>query len=1068
MPVSTEKFEELVDLFKTAFPDWAGFSDAEFREAELEYKRKASSLAREQLGRDELTKLISNAQWDQIMDSIEHVGKATNLLWTNVPTSGDLGILYVEELDKPRFCQEFFDLVHGAGTSVERLDAFLGFVAEAVLPSKWTFPTYFLFLLHPETEFFVKPSVTQWLLRDYAADHLGKPSGKAYSKVLEIAQSLREHLSSYEPQDMIDVQSFVWQCWNSHETVTVSPKRKAEFAELFQEFIEAYVQSETGEWHAEMYPLGRSEARAGYEQLRQTSEEPALTDLTLLKLLPYADTPANRERGAWISHAPAFAGDIHTKFENAGWAKPAAWPEIASAIRDLVYGGIEEPGALPELCDAFAESGYSTGLQAGTISPILNALDPERFVIVNSKVVSVLNFLTGSSLKTTLASYPKTNEIALDVVDSLKDELQRADLPDLALSDTFDMFCHWMVAVKHFDFREIQYWKIAPGENAHLWDQWLEGGYASIGWDDLGDISGLTRAEFDAIRDRLVEEYEDWHKNGANQVWRFAKHIHEGDQIVANQGKSKVLAVGTVVGDYYFVPNAEHGHRLPVEWSDLIPRVVDEPSWLNTLKKLDREKFEAIIGSAAPPPPPPSDLDPPLAEAFRTQAQAVEAFAILHDVCITLGIEGPDDERITITIPETGEGVLRLNYLTCLVIGYEKRRHGGVQLVLALDAGEDTGSASQRAETAFDQIGEDASDVHLYDVSLDDFKAMGSTQWPAFRGSVAYFRRRFANWSKSPLRDRGHNASACQAIFDTEMRRRVVAGQVRLEPRDPDGPGGLNPIYPLEQCAEETGFDLETLERWISAINRKKQAIIYGPPGTGKTFMAELVARHLVGGTQGIVELVQFHPAYAYEDFIQGIRPRTTSDGQLEYPMVAGRFLEFCRRARAQDALSVLIIDEINRADLSRVFGELMYLLEYRDHQVPLAGGGMFSIPDKVRIIGTMNTADRSIALVDHALRRRFAFLGLYPDYRLLEEFLRERDFNPEGLIGVLREVNAQIGDPHYAVGITFFLDEDLYDSVEDIWRMEIYPYLEEQFFDNPNTLERFQWDRVAKRIRGE
>jgi len=127
--------------------------------------------------------------------------------------------------------------------------------------------------------------------------------------------------------------------------------------------------------------------------------------------------------------------------------------------------------------------------------------------------------------------------------------------------------------------------------------------------------------------------------------------------------------------------------------------------------------------------------------------------------------------------------------------------------------------------------------------------------------------------------------------------------------------------------AEETGFPIKELERWVAAVERKGQAIFYGPPGTGKTFAAEHIARHLIGGGDGFYDIVQFHPAYAYEDFVQGIRPKAREDGQLDYPIVPGRFIEVCKRARRCKDRCVLIIDEINRANLARVFGELMYFL---------------------------------------------------------------------------------------------------------------------------------------------
>lgn len=278
-----------------------------------------------------------------------------------------------------------------------------------------------------------------------------------------------------------------------------------------------------------------------------------------------------------------------------------------------------------------------------------------------------------------------------------------------------------------------------------------------------------------------------------------------------------------------------------------------------------------------------------------------------------------------------------------------------------------------------------------------------------------------------------------------------------------------HPVRELEEISGEFGFDLPLLKRWIRAIHRKGQAVLYGPPGTGKTFVAEQLAKHLIGGGRGWVDLVQFHPAYAYEDFIQGIRPQT-EQGQVTYQLASGRFLEFCDTSRQTSDPCVLIIDEINRANLSRVFGELMYLLENRDKRIPLAGGRSFEIPSNVFIIGTMNTADRSIALVDHALRRRFAFLALPPNLGILGHFheSRETGFDPTGLIQQLEAVNQQINDRHYEIGISFFLKTDIEDQIEDIWSMEIVPYLEEYFFDQPEKAAAFAWLEVRGRILGE
>jgi 5-methylcytosine-specific restriction protein B len=277
----------------------------------------------------------------------------------------------------------------------------------------------------------------------------------------------------------------------------------------------------------------------------------------------------------------------------------------------------------------------------------------------------------------------------------------------------------------------------------------------------------------------------------------------------------------------------------------------------------------------------------------------------------------------------------------------------------------------------------------------------------------------------------------------------------------------LQPEYTLTQFADDTSFEEAELKRWIRAIQRKKQGILYGSPGTGKTYIAEYLAKHLISSSDSLKELVQFHPAYAYEDFIQGIRPQS-QDGELKYPLVPGRFLEFCKKAESCEGLCVLIIDEINRANLAQVFGELMYLLEYRNKKIRLAGSSeLFGIPGNVRIIGTMNTADRSIALVDHALRRRFAFIEIRPNYDVLRRYheKNETGFQVDGLIKTLKRLNKAIADKHYEIGISYFLTENLVEELEDIWQMEIEPYLEEYFYDQLEKVDEFRWDKIKQQV---
>jgi len=253
------------------------------------------------------------------------------------------------------------------------------------------------------------------------------------------------------------------------------------------------------------------------------------------------------------------------------------------------------------------------------------------------------------------------------------------------------------------------------------------------------------------------------------------------------------------------------------------------------------------------------------------------------------------------------------------------------------------------------------------------------------------------------------------------------------------------------------------LQECVELLRDRPQLVFYGPPGTGKTYLAQALAEHLAGGKPENVQLVQFHPAYTYEDFFEGIRPHLTEDGQADngqvgYRLRWGPLRRLAKAARDHpDEPFVLIIDEINRGNLAKIFGELYFLLEYRGRAVNLLYGSDkdagFTLPRNLVLIGTMNTADRSIALVDTAMRRRFAFVELHPSEEpvssLLHRWLAEKQL-PDTAARLLTELNARINDRDFRIGPSYLMRRAIHDHPDGftrVWRTQLLPLLEEHHY---------------------
>jgi 5-methylcytosine-specific restriction protein B len=272
-----------------------------------------------------------------------------------------------------------------------------------------------------------------------------------------------------------------------------------------------------------------------------------------------------------------------------------------------------------------------------------------------------------------------------------------------------------------------------------------------------------------------------------------------------------------------------------------------------------------------------------------------------------------------------------------------------------------------------------------------------------------------------------------------------------------------------------TLLDHDWLERVRRLLEWKRQLILQGVPGTGKTYVARHLARLLTSGREDHIRLVQFHPAYSYEEFVEGIKVRSvTVDGRTDvsYPIEAGLLCAFAEEASRHPAEPyVLLIDEINRGNLPRIFGELLYLLEYREQAVCLpCSRRHFRLPSNLYLLATMNAADRSAALIDQALRRRFSFLEMPPDAEVLARWLQVHTPAAGAAFAtrvrkLFERLNARLRadlGPQAQIGHSYFMVPDLDEErLRLIWQHHVRPLLEDHFAAQPTRLASYDIDKI-------
>ena len=343
-----------------------------------------------------------------------------------------------------------------------------------------------------------------------------------------------------------------------------------------------------------------------------------------------------------------------------------------------------------------------------------------------------------------------------------------------------------------------------------------------------------------------------------------------------------------------------------------------------------------------------------------------------------------------------------------------------------------------------DVIAQDSELVKLFKDALTD-NCYSDPQLVTLTADIAYFSKDI----KLPIID-GNNGK----------KEKIVT------PSEKD-----NSTYTKDDFLSEVFMPEEKYDKLAAVLLNKKNIILQGAPGVGKTFSAKRLAYSLIGGVnEDAIEFVQFHQNYSYEDFMMGYKPSGSS-----FELKKGVFYRFCKKAKADpDAKYFFIIDEINRGNLSKIFGELLMLIEndYRGTPATLAyNDEKFSVPENLYIIGMMNTADRSLAMIDYALRRRFSFFEMEPGFETegfiqYQQSLKNETFND--LLAKVIELNLEIASDRslgrgFCIGHSYFCGRDEL-SCTDKWMQEvvdydILPMLGEYWFDDQEKYQR--WENI-------
>ncbi len=611
------------------------------------------------------------------------------------------------------------------------------------------------------------------------------------------------------------------------------------------------------------------------------------------------------------------------------------------------------------------------------------------------------------------------------------------------------------------------YFKFSPGSQAIDWDWFKEEERIGVGYKDLGmgDISDAKS------RQELNEKAGLPTDSESNQTWNtwLFKTAKIGDVVFANQGVNKVLGIGIITGEYEYHEGDKYPHQRKMKW--LTTKVYEYKSetyqnytnlfrpdtfsptktWQFIFNEYVRlypelsEVFDKHDLDYSTVDATTQDIDSEIDEQTETNYWWLNANPSIW----SLSDQKVGDRQTYTSRNEKGNKRRIYKYFESvqpgdLIIGYEsspsKQIRAIMQITEELHQSEDEGEVIE-----FEVIEKLEVPVSWNELKSD----------PSLKDCEVF------------INNQGSLFSLTEEEYDiirATIDQKNISEERKLE-------SSTRKPYDFDEDPDKPFLSRSKFDEIISILQRKKNIILQGPPGVGKTFIARKLAYQIMGyENDSQIEVVQFHQSYSYEDFIQGLRI-TESGTNLRN----GIFYEFCQKAHTHKERDFfIIIDEINRGNLSKIFGELLMLIE-ADKRDPKFATKLtyaedeedtFYVPPNLHLIGTMNTADRSLSIIDYALRRRFAFISLEPKFE--DNFLAFLDSQgiSQSLSGhiqsSIKKVNKVIKqdlNEGFRIGHSYFCTFENNQS-EDKWyqetiEYEIKPLLEEIWFDNSDQVKK-------------